>query len=116
MRPEAAAFYREVYDIVGQIPRGKVLAYGDIAALAGWPRHARMVGRALRDVPEELGLSCHRVVDSNGRTAPGWPEQAALLQAEGVTFRRNGKVDLKRHRWEIGEEGPVTDDGGIRRW
>ena len=43
---------------------------------------------------------CHRVVNHAGRTAPGWPEQRALLEDEGVTFKPDGHVDLKRHRWD----------------
>jgi methylated-DNA-protein-cysteine methyltransferase-like protein len=43
---------------------------------------------------------CHRVVNHMGRTAPGWAEQRALLEGEGVTFKAGGYVDLKKHRWE----------------
>lgn len=101
--PDKKALYDDVYNIVSQIPPGKVLTYGQIAILAGWPRHSRMVGRALRDVPEDLHLPCHRVVNANGRTAPGWVEQRMLLQAEGVAIRGNGTVDLREHLWKITE-------------
>ena len=43
---------------------------------------------------------CHRVVNSQGRTAPGWTGQRELLAAEGVRFRANGCVDLSASGWE----------------
>ena len=43
---------------------------------------------------------CHRVVNSAGRTAPGWARQRALLEQEGVQFKPNGCVDMKRYQWE----------------
>lgn len=101
MRPEEARQFRnDVLNIVSQIPRGKVCTYGDIAALAGWPSHSRMVGRTLRYDPESEHLPCHRVVNKEGRTAPGWSRQRPLLEEEGVAFKPNGHVDMKRHLWE----------------
>lgn len=97
---EARTFRRDVLTIVSQIPPGRVTTYGHIAALAGWPSHARMVGRTLRYSPEAAALPCHRVVNAAGRTAPGWSRQRPLLEAEGVTFRANGHVDMVRHLWE----------------
>jgi methylated-DNA-protein-cysteine methyltransferase-like protein len=69
---EARTFRDDVLSIVSQIPRGKVMTYGLIATLAGWPSHARMVGRTLRYTPGADKLPCHRVVNKEGRTAPGW--------------------------------------------
>jgi len=101
MKPEQArAFGEDVLNIVSQIPHGKVTTYGHIAALAGWPSHARMVGRTLRYSPEAATLPCHRVVNKEGRTAPGWSLQRTLLEAEGITFKANGHVDMNRHLWE----------------
>ena len=101
MTPEQArAFGKDVQNIVGQIPYGKVTTYGHIAALAGWPSHSRMVGRTLRYSPDAENLPCHRVVNKEGRTAPGWSQQRPLLEAEGVTFKANGHVDMTRHLWE----------------
>ncbi|MBQ7421306.1 MAG: MGMT family protein [Prevotella sp.] len=96
---QARAFRRDVCEIVGQIPAGKVLTYGLIATLAGWPSHARMVGRTLRYTPEAASLPCHRVVNAVGRTAPGWLQQRTLLETEGVTFKPNGHVDMGNHLW-----------------
>lgn len=95
----------EVYNIVGQIPRGKVLTYGDIAILTGFPRLSRMVGHILASVPSTLRLPCHRVVNANGRLAPHWPGQQKLLEAEGVRVIKcnNGtaKIPLKKYRLHL---------------
>ena len=96
---EARQFCLDVCSIVGQIPKGKVLTYGVIATAAGWPNHARMVGRTLRYTPEASSLPCHRVVNAAGRTAPGWAKQRYLLEKEGVKFLANGHVDMKQHLW-----------------
>ena len=101
---QAADFRHAVTDILAQIPRGRVCTYGIIATWAGWPSHARMVGRTLRHAPSTVALSCHRVVNAAGRTAPGWSQQRTLLEAEGIRFRPNGHVDMARHLWEPGVE------------
>ncbi len=84
-------FDAEVRDVVRRIPRGRVVTYGTIA---------RRVGRTLARACD-ASLPCHRVVACDGRTAPGWPEQRALLEAEGVTF---GRVPLRRYAWPLPEE------------
>jgi len=94
------AFFSDVYAVVAQIPHGCVVSYGEIALLLGQPQYSRMVGRALRLAPTELHLPCHRVVNAQGRTAPGWVEQRSLLMAEGVPFKRGGDVDMKRCKWQ----------------
>lgn len=87
-----ADFDAEIWSIAPQIPAGRIATYGQLARLAGMPGYARRVGRAMAAAPE--GLPCHRVVNSQGRTAPGWTRQRELLEAEGVRFRRNGCADL----------------------
>ena len=94
-------FKTDVYHIVRQIPAGKVLTYGLIARLAGYPQYSRMVGQILAHTPSSLHLPCHRVVNSQGNTAPGWPEQKELLSAEGVLIKPNGKVDIKKYLWQL---------------
>ena len=96
-------FRKEVYDVVALIPAGKVISYGEIAALLGKPQCSRMVGRALKEVPKELNLPCHRVVNAQGRLVPGWEEQQQLLLSEGVCFKKSGNVDLSRFRWNYRE-------------
>lgn len=90
-------FDTEVYEIVAEIPAGRVTTYGQIARLIGMPGYARRVGRAMALAPEEL--PCHRVVNAQGRTVPGWTCQRELLEAEGVRFRANGCVDLVHSGW-----------------
>ena len=93
-------FYKEVYEVVAEIPCGKVTTYGEIALLLGKPQYSRMVGRALNLVPVELNLPCHRVVNAQGRLVPGWAEQKQLLQHEGVIIRKNGEVDMAKSKWK----------------
>jgi len=91
----------EVYTIVREIPYGRVATYGQVAFLAGSPRNARQVGKLMSAAHE--GVPAHRVVNSQGRTAPGWAGQRELLEAEGVGFLAGGNVNLKKFVWR--EEG-----------
>ena len=96
-----------VYAIVAEIPPGNVLTYGTLALLAGVPQNARLVGRIMSEAPRDL--TSHRVVNHAGRTVPGWHEQRIYLEAEGVVFKENGHVDLKRHFWRPGRSD--SEDG-----
>ncbi|MEJ2760235.1 MAG: methylated-DNA--[protein]-cysteine S-methyltransferase [Gammaproteobacteria bacterium] len=103
-------FYRQIYRQVRRIPAGRVATYGQIAALAGQPRHARQVGyalAALQDVDDPVPW--HRVVNARGeisaRSTPGYEDyQRILLEEEGVEFDHNGRLSLSRYRWRP-EEG-----------
>lgn len=100
-------FFESVYDMVEQVPRGMVATYGQIAALVGAPRRARYVGYALHVNPQPGAIPCHRIVFADGRLAEGFafggPEaQRALLEAEGVAFLPDGRVDLAACRWPAG--------------
>ncbi len=90
----------EILSVVGEIPKGKVASYGQIAALIGREKNARLVGRVLSHSSLYGDYPCHRVVDHAGRTAFGWHEQRALLEEEGVRFKANGHVDMTKHRWD----------------
>ena len=100
--------YRRIYAVVKKIPRGKVATYGQIAALAGMPRHARQAGYALAATPENVNIPWHRVINAQGRISMrlrhwdsgGDDLQKILLEAEGVTFDAGGKVDLDKFRWK----------------
>ena len=97
-------FLQDVYSVVAAIPEGCVVTYGQIASLVGRPQYSRMVGQAMHNVPEELHLPCHRVVNSRGRLVPGWMEQRVLFENEGVRFKTNGFVDMKKSQWEFMKE------------
>ena len=91
----------EVLEVVGEIPSGKVATYGQIASLIGRPKNARLVGKILSQVEIYGDYPCHRVVNASGRLVPGWFEQKELLEKEGITFKDDHHVDLKKHQWKI---------------
>jgi methylated-DNA-protein-cysteine methyltransferase-like protein len=98
-------FFSEVYKIVAKIPRGKVATYGQIARMLGSPRGARTVGWAMRAVSSELKLPCHRVVNRLGELSPDYvfgasELQRAMLEDEGVTFKKDGRIELEKHLWD----------------
>lgn len=101
---DIAVFRQEVYEVVTSIPYGKVATYGQLAWLVGYPTYARLVGRVLRGAPGTPAMPSHRVVNTQGRMVPHWPEQRSLLLAEGVTFKSNGCVDMGLHQWRPEEE------------
>ena len=84
-------FFETAYAVARTIPPGRVMSYGQIAALAGNPRMARQVGWAMHDCPPDVPW--HRVVRRDGSIATGDGDvQRALLEAEGVEFDGNGRV------------------------
>lgn len=92
--------------VVALIPFGKVASYGQIAALAGLPRHARLVGRVLSRMDESSQIPWHRVINSQGQISLsrlddlGYNEQQARLLSEGIVFK-NGKVSFKEFGWTL---------------
>jgi methylated-DNA-protein-cysteine methyltransferase related protein len=96
----------KIYAVIRRIPPGKVATYGQVAALAGLPRRARMVGAALRNTPDDLSLPWQRVINAQGtvsrRSGLGVEEgyQRHLLEEEGVVFSDSGRIDLERFRWD----------------
>lgn len=99
--PDRARFRKDVSDAVHRIPRGRVMTYGQIAALAGRPRGARAVGFIAHY--GDPGLPWHRVVNRHGRVAPGYPggmpAQADELRAEGIEVDADWRCDVDRYRW-----------------
>ena len=88
-----------VWQVVSLIPVGKVASYGQIAALAGMPQQARMVGRILSKLPKDTAIPWHRVVNATGRISnPNASHQIERLAEEGLTLI-NGRINLKCHRW-----------------
>ena len=93
-----------IYEVVRKIPKGQVAAYGQVAALAGNKRWARVVGYALHACPDPVGIPWHRVVKQDGSPAfdsTGGDSnlQKELLESEGVRFK-GGKVIMKDHQWD----------------
>lgn len=89
--------------VVRRIPRGRVTTYGSVAARAGLPRQARLVGKVLAGLPQNSGLPWQRVVAAGGRIAfpagsPAREQQISRLRAEGIDAAR-GRVDLIRYGW-----------------
>ncbi len=107
--PGREAFHEEVWDLVSQIPVGRVSTYGRIAALASPPVGmdppaykafgARWVGGAMAHCPE--GVPWWRVINAQGKVSvrEGEDRQRPLLEAEGVAFDVRGRVDLTRYAW-----------------
>ena len=96
--------FEKIYEIVRQIPAGKVATYGQIAALAGNRSWSRVVGFALHVNPDPAGIPCCRVVNRKGEVSEafafgGGNRQIELLEAEGIPWP-DGRVDLKKYQWE----------------
>jgi methylated-DNA-protein-cysteine methyltransferase-like protein len=97
--------YDSIYRVVRRIPAGRVATYGQVANLAGYPRHARQVGYALAALREESDpVPWHRVVNAAGeisaRSVPGYEDyQRILLEEEGVVFNDNGRIPLAQYQW-----------------
>lgn len=89
-----------VYRVVALVPRGKVVGYGQIGLMIGHPRASRQVGWAMRNCPD--ALPWHRVVKADGSIAGGGHAEMrrALLEAEGIPFLPDGRVDMKQCRWQ----------------
>ena len=94
--------FEKIYEVVKSIPEGKVATYGQVALLAGNPRWARVVGYALHVNPEPGTIPCHRVVNREGKVAPGFAfggegVQRQLLESEGIVFETDGRIDLEKY-------------------
>jgi methylated-DNA-protein-cysteine methyltransferase-like protein len=104
---EPASFAQQVYAIVRQVPAGSVITYGAIARVLGDPRKARQVGWAMAVSPDgddPAAVPAHRVVNARGDIPGGhasgrYRRHRKKLEAEGVVFTQDGRIDLERYLW-----------------
>ncbi|MGO8949816.1 MAG: MGMT family protein [Ktedonobacterales bacterium] len=99
-----AALAAQVYALVGACPSGRVTTYGWLSTAIDYPRGARMVGWIMNAVPNRLKVPAQRVLNSKGELTGSWAfgqkgRMRQLLEAEGIVFTLDGRVDLKRYGW-----------------
>ncbi len=93
--------YKQIYDLVKQVPVGMVTTYGELALATGNPRRSRIIGTAMMKC-NDSSVPCHRVIRKDGSLAKsfgigGSSYQRFLLESENITFLEDGKVDLSKH-------------------
>ena len=98
------SFNQRVWELVKNIPQGKVASYGQLAHMLGAPRKARHVGFALHQTPDNLVLPWHRVINSKGRISfsdhtEQYLLQRAMLEAEKIRISEDGHIDFKVYGW-----------------
>jgi methylated-DNA-protein-cysteine methyltransferase-like protein len=100
---QAATLKAQVYALVRACPAGRVTTYGWLAKTVGYPRGARMIGWIMNESPE--GVPAQRVINSKGELSGSWAfgqrgRMRQLLEAEGIVFSADERVDLKRYGWD----------------
>ena len=97
-------YFEQVYEIVAQIPAGKIATYGQIATILCTPKNARIVGFAMRAVPPQMELPCHRVVKSDGSLGGYFgskiEEKVEILKAEGILVKNSKIIDFEKVIWK----------------
>ena len=96
--------YELIWSVVSEIPAGRVATYGQVAQAAGLPGRARLVGRALKNLPADSVVPWHRVLGAGGRISLQGDSaelQEELLREEGVSFLKKGRADLARRAWQV---------------
>lgn len=94
--PQDNESLQAIWNVVARIGRGQVSTYGDVARAAGLPGRARLAGKALSLMPEDMNLPWHRVMGAGGRivfpkSSRHFREQSRLLRSEGVAVK-DGRV------------------------
>jgi len=96
-------FQERVIDIIKNIPRGKVVTYGRIAAAAGNPRGARQVAYILHSCSRKENLPWHRVINSKGaislKPGNGYELQKKMLEEEGIELSEEGLINFSKFLW-----------------
>lgn len=103
MTIEHDSFPQRIYQILAAIPYGSVTTYGEVARLAGSSRAARQVGGILKRLPAGSTLPWHRVINRKGEISLAGDDldrQRCALLKEGIEVSAQGKIDLKRYRWQ----------------
>ena len=100
---QVSALASQVFALVRACPEGRVTTYGWLAKAVGYPRGARMVGWIMNESQE--GVPAQRVINSKGELSGSWAfgqkdRMHDLLEAEGIIFSEDGRVDLKRYGWD----------------
>ncbi|UJF19875.1 MGMT family protein [Vibrio sp. SS-MA-C1-2] len=101
-------FAEKIYATLNAIPFGKVTTYGTVSRLAGYPKHARHVGKLLANLPSNSSLPWYRVINSQGKislTGVDFERQKTALIVEGITVSLEGKIKLKQYLWKIEDNG-----------
>ncbi len=103
LHEQVALLKARVFAFVRACPAGRVTTYGWLAKVAGYPRGARMVGWIMNEASP--GVPAQRVINSKGELSGSWafgsPDRMRqLLEAEGIVFTNDGRVDLKRYGWD----------------
>jgi methylated-DNA-protein-cysteine methyltransferase-like protein len=104
-RPQGDKAVAAICAVIRRIPRGWVATYGQVAALAGLPRGARLVGHVLQHLGSPTDVPWHRVVNAKGEVSwslsrnGGDALQRRLLENEGVEFDDKHRFNLERFRW-----------------
>src|SRR6266404_4212134 len=100
---QTARLMDQVFALVRACPVGRVTTYGWIGKALGYPRGARMIGWIMNETPE--GVPAQRVINSKGELSGSWAfgqrgKMRQLLEAEGIVFSEDERVDLKRYGWD----------------
>src|SRR5256884_6163084 len=103
MPEQAATLSARVFALVRACPVGRVTTYGWLAKTVGYPRGARMVGWIMNESPN--GVPAQRVINSKGELSGSWAfgqsdTMRQLLEAEGIVFSADERVDMKRYGWD----------------
>ena len=97
-------YVTRIVALIKRIPRGRVATYGQVATLAGNPKGARQVVRALHSSSDREKLPWFRVINAKGQISlprgSGFELQRALLESEGVVTDEFGRVDLNAYLWK----------------
>jgi methylated-DNA-protein-cysteine methyltransferase-like protein len=103
--PQGDAAAAAIFAVIRRIPKGWVATYGQVAAMAGLPRRARLVGAVLQNLDPASDIPWHRVVNAKGEVSyslsrnGGDALQQRLLEQEGVEFDERNRFNLERFRW-----------------